>query len=154
MKPSFSGIIGGHMWRAAALRQLLADMLLIEIFPSAWFWLCDHDTTVEWKGDSRAKMRKVSWFKGRLKALGQLGLSVSYGDRYASADDADALPCVLCAVLANEGWELQRLDNTQPPVLFPPRCLWDITRLPASIRKLPWKSWTLPTEHEAGLFQI
>jgi len=142
MKPTFSGGIAGHMWRAAALRPLIHPTVrLAEIFPAAWFWLCEFDPSVDWKGEDSAKPRKRQWFKNRIDDLKKMGITVGYADQHASADDADALPCVLCAILISEQRELLRLDDTTPPVLFPPRALWD-ARVPTSVRSLNWETWT------------
>ena len=59
----------------------------------------------------------------------------------ATHDEADALACVLCAILIAEQRTLERLDATDPPVLFPPRELWDTRRLPPAVLALGWKRY-------------
>ena len=57
-KPSTASAILGHAWRANSLvseiRSQNANAGFYEIFPAAWFWLCDFDEKVAWKGKPSA----------------------------------------------------------------------------------------------------
>jgi predicted nuclease with RNAse H fold len=143
MKPSFTWAILSHAWRAFALREELGRGRLkpsvFEVFPASWFWLCEFDDKIGWKADDTARDRKVAWFKHRCSDLGEDGLQIKYGDQWATADDADALPCLLCGILIAEKRALMRLDETEPAVLFPPQELWDHPRLPEPVRNLNWQ---------------
>ena len=149
MLPSASGTIGSHMWRAAALLPLLEETTkLYEIFPAAWFWLCDFDEDVSWKGDTSAIERKLSWFESVVKKVNAKGVHLAMSLDSPSGDEADALPCVVCAILIAEGMTLERLDSTEPPVLFPPKFLWDKDDLPHSVRDLCWTKWSHTSKEE------
>lgn len=142
MKPSFTWAILSHAWRAHAFtRELPGEITACEIFPASWFWLCEFDDTVQWKADDTARVRKVAWFRSQCAKLSNIALTINYNDQWALADDADALPCVLCAILMAERRTLQRLDATDPPILFPPKELWDMERLPESIVALNWAEY-------------
>jgi len=147
MKPVYTRAILGHAWRARALCNRLAvetkdRASVYEIFPASWFWLCDFDTTVSWKGNKQATMPKVAWFRKRCEAVESvMGLKIEYNDQSATADDADALPCVLCAILLAERQPLLCLDDTNPPVLFPSRLFWDENKLPEPLKSLNWTEY-------------
>jgi predicted nuclease with RNAse H fold len=143
MRPSSTWAILGHAWRAFSLCEELngrrPQPSVFEIFPASWFWLCEFDDAVRWKADDTARDRKVAWFHQQCATLREHGLQIEYRDQWATADDADALPCVLCAILVAERRKLMRLDETEPPVLFPPQELWDYRRLPESVCNLDWQ---------------
>ena len=145
MKPSPTSAILSHAWRA---KDLIRDCEAInpaletyEIFPAAWFWLGDFDRDVEWKGDAAARPNKIVWFDTTVKRLRAQGIEIDMHKSNLSADEADALPCVACAILAAESRTMLRLDGTQPPVLFPPKDLWD-AGLPQSVKNLAWCDWS------------
>ena len=143
MKPSFTYAILSHAWRAAELKHNLpTDVCLYEIFPASWFWLCEFDEEIEWKGNNSANVRdrKILWFTNVLAILfANFGLTIQLNiDSILSSDEADALPCVLCAILSAEGFSLPRLGQTDPRVLFPLKELWDLGRLPPEILNMPW----------------
>jgi len=143
MKPSFTYSILSHAWRAHSLLNLLTKPQAFEVFPASWFLLCEFDDTVVWKGEDTARQRKVDWFRKQISKLASERIcTINYNDQWASADDADALACILCSVLLAERATLQRLDVTVPPVLFPPRVLWD-DNLPETVRKLPWQDYSI-----------
>ena len=116
-----------HAWRAFALRSELCRLtdchpIALEIFPASWFWLCEFDDTILWKGDETATVGERSLgSRDRCSALDHHGLRISYEINRQRTDDADALPCVLCPISIAEKRVLQRLDITEPPVLFPPK---------------------------------
>jgi predicted nuclease with RNAse H fold len=142
MRPSRTSGILSHAWRASDLLKIMSETTrgaVYEIFPACWFWLCEFDTDVKWKGDEKVKRRKIRWFRERNENLAQASVcTIEYAEEEASGDEADALACVLCGILLAEGCMLQCLDDTSPPVLFPPRILWDKARLPGSVQNLKW----------------
>ena len=142
MKPSYTWAILSHAWRAQAIanefKRQENSPRLIEIFPAAWFWLCEFGDSVEWKGKDTFRQRKRNWFCSRCERIKELfGIQIHYGDEFANHDETDALPCVLCAILVAESIRVVRLDSTEPHVLFPPDALWD-SRLPSTIREFDW----------------
>ncbi len=144
MVPSPTHQIIGHAWRAHALLQQVvgkAGPKVFEVFPASWFWLCEFDASVAWKGDATAAGRKRAWFETQVKGLAARGEQIKADVSSANKDEADALACVLCAILVAEKWKLERLDETLPPVLFPPRVLWDRQRLPQSVVGLGWREY-------------
>ena len=160
MRPAKTSGILSHAWRAhdlvRELRRPKPRIIIREIFPAAWFWLCNFDKNVNWKmskakdgefkDESLAKGKGVKrrkrdcWKQMVLTAKSTLKIDVSVGgDDWVnglSMDETDALPCVLCAILlAEKNNRLTRLDETKPPVLFPPRDLWH-PRVPPELSDL------------------
>ena len=126
MKPSYTWKILSHAWRAhsvaSELKRLENPPRLIEVFPAAWFWLCDFDDSVEWKGKDTFRQRKREWFCSRCDRIKELfAIDIRYRDEFANHDETDALPCVLCGILVAENIRLARLDSTEPDVLIPTR---------------------------------
>jgi hypothetical protein len=148
LKPSYTSAILAHTWRACVLKNLVEKRKrktrLFEIFPASWFWLCEFDKEVRWKGDASAatRDRKVAWFGDVCLRLRKEQVSITLTDDLLDPNEADALPCVLCAILLSEGQTLLRLDKTEPPVLFPPRALW-CKKLPTVIRDFQWSDYKL-----------
>lgn len=155
MKPSTTSAILSHAWRANSLvseiRSQNANVGLYEIFPAAWFWLCDFDKNVPWKGKPSAAntARKIKVFNDCCQALRKkCGINITYQPGNCSnPNETDALPCVLCAILiaekcqlAQQSHFLQTLDAAEPPVPFPPKMLWD-SQLPQSVQNLGWTAF-------------
>jgi hypothetical protein len=52
---------------------------LYEIFPASWFWLCEFDEEIEWKGNNSANVRdrKILWFTNVIAVLfANFGLTI------------------------------------------------------------------------------